>query len=301
MPAFRPSRRTQRVLRRIKSLSQSLMVALLAPSKHDPSTAAYTSEKLRKVDDFMNQIKASWLGYATGKEVSTQMKKAVEAAEHILRGSIRLGESFQQKSVRIVENQMVVDVFEGLDNGRKEISRMLRMSQQRAVADAKLSEAVARGLIEGTPRSVKSELLKTLEKGILEDGKFIKVIDKNGKPIRYRPDTYSEMVARTRLAEAQSVATIQTVQDYGGDLVRVSDHNTLTPFDMQFEGRVFSISGTHAVYPLLVEITPFHPNCLHRLSAFVEARTPARQEAQEASINESISRNEKKLAKVSTS
>jgi hypothetical protein len=124
-------------------------------------------------------------------------------------------------------------------------------------------------MVEGTPKSIKSELLKVLEKKLIA-GKVV-TINRNGFVRKYDPAAYAEMVARSRMREAQSAATINTCVEHGVDYIRVSDHGDTDPECNQYAGRVFSISGTSKIPGVqpLAKYPPFHPNCIHTITPFI--------------------------------
>lgn len=96
--------------------------------------------------------------------------------------------------------------------------------------------------------------------------------DKAGR--KWALTSYAKMVARTAEAEARTAGTLDTLEDEGVDLVQVSKHPHPHDICTPFEGRIFSVSGTSERYPPLVEAPPFHPNCKHFISAFMQAVQP---------------------------
>jgi hypothetical protein len=80
---------------------------------------------------------------------------------------------------------------------------------------------------------------------------------------KYKPSYYAEMVSRTKFHEAHSYAAVATAGNYGTDLVIISAHNTRTEICLDYEGKVFSLSGGDQRFPRLDQFPPFHPNCLH--------------------------------------
>lgn len=81
----------------------------------------------------------------------------------------------------------------------------------------------------------------------------------------YNVRSYSEMLSRTTLREAQTAATLDVCDQYDNDLVQFSDHQTECEQCKEFEGNIYSISGKHPDYPPLEEMPPIHPNCEHSL------------------------------------
>ncbi len=73
--------------------------------------------------------------------------------------------------------------------------------------------------------------------------------------------------------EAVTAGTVNRNLEAGNDLVMVTSHGARDGCQF-YEGKVFSISGTHPTYPPLSSIPnggpPFHPNCRHNLAPFVE-------------------------------
>jgi hypothetical protein len=97
----------------------------------------------------------------------------------------------------------------------------------------------------------------------LDDENFIEI---NGR--HYALEPYAEMVARTRLREAQTEATKNMCGEYENDLVLFSSHANACEICAEFEDQVFSISGTSLIHPPLnpdVE-PPLHPRCGHSIS-----------------------------------
>ena len=142
----------------------------------------------------------------------------------------------------------------GLSTGQKTFNQLTQLTKQTLMNeqdDVKLS-------------SVERNQKALLKKAI--DGKYITVIDKNGKPINYKPRYYAELIARTKTREAQSISTINSALEYNTDLVQVSSHNTNTPICLEYEGKVFSITGEDKDFPTIDQFPPFHINCLHSIT-----------------------------------
>lgn len=169
----------------------------------------------------------------------------------------------------------ISDFVIGLDSGQKKMNRLLRASQQVNITEEALNKSVVEGFNEkksiyGAKKKVQQALLKDAL-----DKKYITVVDKNGQPINYKMTSYSELVARTKLTEMQSSGTVNLSLSVGNDLIQVSSHNTLTPYDAQFEGKIFSISGEDKRFPPVTDLPPFHPNCIHTITVyFAEAQPP---------------------------
>lgn len=131
------------------------------------------------------------------------------------------------------------------------ITRLLKRARPADVAAATLSEGTL-------SRQIRDYLLSKL-KG--ED--FIII---NGR--HYNVKSYAELVARTRMREAQTEATKELCKEFDNDLVQFSKHDNPCEECAKYEGEIYSISGNSDEYePLSDEATPpVHPNCEHNLN-----------------------------------
>lgn len=114
---------------------------------------------------------------------------------------------------------------------------------------------------EGWSRKQLSDLIKSILVRKLGAGQLVPVKGRN-----YSLDYYAEMVARTRIRECQTQATINSCAEYGEDLVQFSQHDSPCDECKKYEGRVFSLSGKSTKYPKLEKAPPIHPNCEHDIT-----------------------------------
>lgn len=123
----------------------------------------------------------------------------------------------------------------------------------------------------------KKEAVAFTKKGIMrrllelvESASFVQIGNRT-YDLRY----YSDMVARTELAKAFTKATLETMKEFGDDLVTYSTHADPCPICAQFEGNIYSISGKSKIYPALPfgAEPPVHPNCGHRLIPLNESES----------------------------
>lgn len=85
-------------------------------------------------------------------------------------------------------------------------------------------------------------------------------------------DTYSEMVARSQTGNAARQASMSRLQEYGMDLVQISQHFPTSDLCRPWQARVYSISGTDSKYPPLQQAIDgglYHPNCKHYQAGYV--------------------------------
>ena len=147
------------------------------------------------------------------------------------------------------------------------VRRTIRRTQLTGTLDKLVTENIAQGIISGRTRRETSNAIRR------------QLIDEFGeKPIRigarnYQIDSYAEMVARTKTAEAQTAGMINRLAEEGHDLVMITAHGAKDGCGY-YEGKVFSISGNSEKYPALASVPnggpPFHPNCRHAAVPYVE-------------------------------
>jgi hypothetical protein len=135
-------------------------------------------------------------------------------------------------------------------------------------------EEVAKGIVEGKARI---EVSRQIKERLLREGKPV-FLDRRGRP--WDLDRYSEMVARTTTREAMTQGTINRLREHGIQLAQVSAHNA-ADFCIYYENAIVCIGGEpHPVYPPISAIgggPPFHPNCVHVLTPFVERLATAEE------------------------
>jgi len=112
------------------------------------------------------------------------------------------------------------------------------------------------------------DMKKELQQKLLTQG-LTGFKDKLGR--EWRLDRYAEMVARTTTAEIASVATLNTCEEAGIDLVKITTHYPTCEKCAPLQGKVFSISGKDKRYPKLEDRyrPPVHPSCRHSIHPYV--------------------------------
>jgi hypothetical protein len=163
-------------------------------------------------------------------------------------------------------NEGAQSFYMGLDRDYKSLTRLLNTTQQTLIKENKINKLIDEGFTEtkslyGATKKLRNELSK---KAI--DGKFVTVLDKNGKERRYEIKYYSEMVAQSKYLEAMNTATINTALEVGSDLVQMDNHNSECDICAPLEGKIYSISGNDKDFPVLDFNVPLHVHCYHGLT-----------------------------------
>jgi hypothetical protein len=129
-------------------------------------------------------------------------------------------------------------------------------------------EEVTRGIVEGASRI---DVSKAIKERLLEQGRPF-FTDRAGH--KWDLDRYTEMVARTTTREAATQGTINRLREHEIWLTQVSAHNA-ADFCLYYENVIVFIGDepNPTPYPPISAIeggTPFHPNCAHVMTPFVE-------------------------------
>jgi len=145
-----------------------------------------------------------------------------------------------------VKKSMQVQMFD-VEDAQVWINRLLKRARPADVARATLSEGAL-------SRQIRDYLLSKLK-----GESFITINGRN-----YNVKSYAELVARTRMREAQTEATKELCKEFDNDLVQFSKHDDPCEECAQYEGEIYSISGDNPDYQELTdeETPPIHPNCL---------------------------------------
>ncbi|MCL6611186.1 MAG: hypothetical protein K6T66_06575 [Peptococcaceae bacterium] len=124
-------------------------------------------------------------------------------------------------------------------------------------------------------------------------------VDRLGR--KWRLDAYASMVTRTTTREAASVATLNTCQEFGLDLVRITTHYPTCEKCASLQGKVYSISGRDSRYPKLTDERrpPIHPNCRHVLVPYVRELDDNAEETERLS-NQPLDRDPRSEAEKQT-
>lgn len=128
-------------------------------------------------------------------------------------------------------------------------------------------EEVAKGIVAGRARI---DVSRHIRERLLTEGRPA-FVDRLGRSWDF--DRYAEMVARTTTREAMTQGTISRLREHGITLAQVSAHNA-QDFCICYENAIVNIGDEpHPVYPPISAVNggpPFHPNCVHVLTPFVE-------------------------------
>lgn len=252
----------------IENEIQQLMIRSMANAK---ISTVYWDAMTRELDILyrkMNTIFASHSQYvkAAYAQSITDINKRIRAMKTILNTARK---SVPELLAGNASRQIVTGLYSGgVDSfltasaaGRQNLKNLFIMTQQKLVEESLINVAVGTGFEMGDLREAQEMLSFVFEspqwdivnkKWYVQAGKY-----------KYKPSYYAELVARTKFHQAHSQAALMQAANYDTDLIQISSHNTTTEICMEFEGKIFSVSGKDKRFPPLTESPPYHPNCLH--------------------------------------
>jgi len=256
----------------------------LSPEHFNPTAQAVAMHHIREIVGRLDAEAVAWSGlsigaaYREGKTVTrvkleaigAQRSKTYNTARHdkAIAGLTRLTTrdylAANQTILKTAGKYMVALGYarKKMDAYQQEI-QAFSSEEARAMIDDVIFAAEEEHIpAAGVGRMFLDKLL-----GILGGGDFINI---NGRD--YNLKAYSELVARTRMREAQTEATKELCKEYDNDLVQYSEHDNPCEECAQYEGEIFSLSGDSPDYdPLPAEAEPpVHPNCEHNLNPVSE-------------------------------
>lgn len=197
---------------------------------------------------------------AVNKQISQMANVTAKASKSI--SQIMASQSAKQLSSALHADAMS-SWLGALTQGKNNLYRLTRMTQQAIINEWIIDKAVAKAIESGDLRNFISILARDNPqyKKLLEAAKAERYVQAGSR--KFTPEYYAEMVSRVKFHEAQSAASLTQASNYGTDLMIVSSHNTESEICMEFEGKIYSVSGKDKRFPPLKQMSPFHVNCLH--------------------------------------
>lgn len=195
-----------------------------------------------------------------------------------------------ERAAMVAADGAIADFATVADSMEQTFVSYVRRAQVQAARTA-VAREIGAGIIEGASRQTVSNRLLTVLKDQINAGQITV-----GKVTMNAP-AYADMLARTISRAARGEGTLNRLKEYGMDLVIISNTGAVD-WCTVYEGRVFSISGRSKTYPKLVLRPPYHPNCTHTMSAFIEQYAePEELEYGKGFPREDLERSPREMAK----
>lgn len=266
-------------------------------------------DKYKKVTDSIDREALKLRQIGNKKDMLTQLNKLKQRADQDLAELAKSAENFarvaapksnlsgrelannfiKQQSKYVDENGEVIQIFDLIPKDREMIKKMTKKVTADMLRDVRMVNDSWRKRFDGIVRSgindvrginlikrpgirggttTGKEIGSRLYQDIRNSG--LKLIDSAGR--KWEPDRYIRMFARTRTRELQTQGIESRMNDYGFDIVQISEHMDVDGMDICniYESNVYSLSGDHPDYPKLDARPPFHPNCAHVMTPWIE-------------------------------
>jgi len=244
-------------------------------STFDGAKAEEIKRKARRIITYLNGVSGRW----TRQTTKVAYEKAAEKAKDQL---WRLGRRIPRGKLPARSGPGVVE--ETADTALLKATGSIMHTVEQFVSAALMGTSATKSIVGAVQefdyqdidlevallarQAVKQEWSRSVLKKAIMDRLRQLVSDENFIQIgsrTYNLRKYAEMVSRTTFRQAQTQATRDQCARYESDLVEVSYHGTDCEICLEYEGKVFSLSGNDANYPILDEEPPFHPNCKHSI------------------------------------
>jgi hypothetical protein len=260
--------RISKLKKRLDSIEKKLKSYAVEISSATKTDLKYWSGLRKKISNtyeesrvaFSKWSKINLSGYYN-EELNTQIQriKGLTFKTKTIDFNTYKNKSLNKKSISKMTTNANQKFIIGTILGEERFNRVLRTTQQINISNKKIEKRLTQTTsINNLRKRIQNDLMKNLL-----DNKFVNIIDKNVKQRSYDVKYYADMVARTEMRNLQTASVVNAAAGVDGDLVQVSSHNTKTPFDAQFEGKIFSLSGKDKDFPKADFLPPFHPNCWH--------------------------------------
>jgi len=210
------------------------------------------------VDEVENALQEA--GYTTAQEFDGELEEAVQQGLLVAPPSVESSQALQD--ILSMYQEQALNTFNLVNSTLLEQAEQVYLDVVNQTVGKVLAGAV-------TPQqALREEARKWAQKGVPA------LIDKAGK--RWSTEAYLNMVMRSTVNNVARDMQDARMDEYGVDLFEVSSHLGARPGCAPFQGRIFSISGTHPNYPAFSTTTYGDPaglfgvNCRHIKYPFIE-------------------------------
>jgi hypothetical protein len=194
-------------------------------------------------------------GVAFSRKAMTTEIKLTESKE------VELNNSHKLRMEKMIE-QTQDDLLKATHNTKENVKQLVRKVVSKEIADAGKSNKF------GKNTAMAKQIEKQLRKQFIENGikdADVAIIDKANR--KWKLQTYSAMVARTKMNNAYIDAIREEAIQDGTDLAIISTKPDTKDACKNYEGMIISLNGITSGYLTYAELKAskqvFHPNCGH--------------------------------------
>lgn len=205
------------------------------------------------------------------KDLFNRLNKSRQIAKKASKSYASLSTSPRTlQMTKALYNDAIREWTASLNAGKSNLNRLTRRTQQtllkESIIDSSVAKAIESGNLLNNSFYNSTNMSNTLASQLKEvaeviEGKYYVTAGKR----RFKANYYAKLVSRVKFHEAQAYGAIQVATNYGTSLLQVSNHNTKTEVCQKYENKIYSVGGKDPNYDILLEVSPFHPNCLHNM------------------------------------
>lgn len=270
-------------------IRNSLKDLIFIAYNSDSDSIRYWINKRNKLNDLYDRFEFAWIDWLNNanKIIEDERWKQINIAkkEKRMLKKLPFNKKLDPFVIKSLTNDFIDDIDFTISNSKKPFNLLLRLIEtdnKRGKAREKIKAFLEEDEVEKIIREANdySEARKKLIDELIkraDDDQFItlitdKIDPKTGieKIIRFNIKKYAERLLRTVTRQLQTDATLMAAAEVDSDLVQVSSHNTNCPICIEYEGKIYSISGKSRIFPPLIDSPPYHPYCLHSITVMFE-------------------------------
>lgn len=282
-----PLRDRVRELERIYGVAEREIakdLALMDIGDYQELRAIETQEKIDRLVKMLNRAAVKWSknavpeAYDKGYSISKTRLEILGAQKND-----EVSEKIHEQAIEDQTDITMNDLIKANQSIKVNVATFLYLARQAAMGLAQfqafdmrdeevIDELLGDALRKGETRGYAKKAIREHFRKRFGEAQFIRINARN-----YNMRKYADLVAKTRLRTVQTKAVLNSCKQYENDLVEVSSHNTVCEYCGIYEGNVYSLSGSHPIYPYLDAYTPFHPRCQHNIAPTSEVALEWRQ------------------------
>lgn len=244
---------------------------LLEQQVNKEITAIFEDHNNTAIPKAVEQITEAYNeGVKYSREALSQEDKSVEAKDDISTNTdtnddtetkVNLSDSHKKRLDTMIK-QTQDDLLKATNNTENNVKRLVRKVVSREITGAGKSGRV--GKRSNMAIRIEQQLREQFIKEGIKDAD-VSIIDRAKR--KWKLQTYSEMVARTKMNRAYIDAIRQESYENGTDLAIISTKPDTHDACLHYEGMIISLNGLSAGYLTYDQIRAtklcFHPNCGH--------------------------------------
>lgn len=241
--------------------AEKKLIEIIAKKEIKGNATTFYKEMLNQVQQEILRLQiynTQWATDITKQLYEQAYKEAIEMLE------------ISQESLTQLHKDAIDVIADNTVNNLNQATNLVGRQLEDSIRQIGLSSTASKF---ATGQTLK-EMQKQLTINLFNEG-LTAIKDKRGRNISI--SAYSEMLARSIVAETQNTCVKNVMKEHGKDLVKMTEHFTSCPLCATYEGRVYSISGKDERFPSLKSVPGFssgfnniHPRCRHRLTPYIE-------------------------------